>query len=171
MSRLIALSCFWLLAACSTLSCADELTPEKIRDIKALMSIGMPKEADLAVFTRQADQGFQMLKRQQPQLSDQTLKSMREEAIRVFELKRDEPGGLTDRLVAVYHKHLSHDDVKQILQFFETPVGQNVKAFLAVRQRDAQPIIDQWGQEVAREWARSMFEILMKEAMPPPTPQ
>jgi uncharacterized protein len=147
---------------------ADELTPEKIRDIKALMSIGMPKEAGLAVFSRQIDKALFMIKRQHPELTDASMSVMREEALKIYEAKRDEPGGLTDRLVVIYHRHLSDDDVKQILQFFATPVGQKVKAFLAVREIEALPIVEQWGDEVGREWARAMIEVLMKEATPPP---
>ena len=157
-----------VLGTCPIVSSADELTPEKIRDIKALMSIGMPKEADLAVFSRQIDKVLFMLKRQHPDLSDASMSAMREEALKIYEVKRDEPGGLTDRLVVIYHKHLSDDDVKQILQFFATPVGQKVKGFLAVRQIEALPIVEQWGDEVAREWARAMVEVMIKEATPPP---
>jgi hypothetical protein len=147
---------------------ADELTAEKIRDIKVLMSIGMPKEADLAVFSRQIDNVLFLMKRQQPALSEASMSAMREEALKIYEVKRDEPGGLTDQLVVIYHKHLSHDDVKQVLQFFATPVGQTVKGFLAVRQIEALPIVERWGEEVAREWVRASVDIMMKEAMPPP---
>jgi len=147
---------------------ADELTPEKIRDIKILMSIGMPKEADLAIFSRQIDNVLFLMKRQQPTLSDASMSAMREEALKIYEAKRDEPGGLTDQLVMIYDKHLSHDDVKQVLQFFATPVGQTVKGFLAVRQIEALPIVEKWGEEVAREWVRASVDIMMKEALPPP---
>ncbi len=157
-----------VLGTCPIVSSADELTPEKIRDIKALMSIGMPKEADLAVFSRQIDKVLFTMKRQHPDLSDASMSAMREEALKIYEVKRDEPGGLTDRLVVIYHKHLSDDDVKQILQFFATPVGQKVKGFLAVRQIEALPIVEKWGDEVAREWARAMVDVMMKEATPPP---
>jgi hypothetical protein len=70
--------------------------------------------------------------------------------------------------VVIYHKHLSHDDVRQVLQFFATPVGQTVKGFLAVRQIEALPIVERWGEEVAREWMRASVDIMMREAMPPP---
>jgi hypothetical protein len=165
--KAIALLCVTVLATWSTLSSADELTPERILDIKMLMSIGMPKEGDVAVFSRQVDKALWMLKQQHPELSEQTRQSMHDEAIRLFQVKRDEPGGLTDRLVAIYHKHLSHDDVKQILQFFDTPIGQKVKGLLATRQIEALPIVEQWMDEVTRAWVQSMMETLMKQAMPP----
>ena len=161
---------FWILVLGTwpLVSSADELTPEKIRDIKALMSISMPKEADLVIFSRQIDRALFMMKRQHPELSDASMSAMREEALKIYEAKRDEPGGLTDRLVVIYDKHLSDEEVKQILQFFATPVGQKVKGFLAVRQVEALPIVEQWGEEVAREWVRATVEIFMKEATPPP---
>ena len=160
----------WILTAgiWPIVSGADELTPEKIRDIKALMSVSMPKEGDLAVFARQVDKQIFTIKRQHPELSDATLKAIREEGLKLFELKRDEPNGLTDRLVVIYDKHFSEEDMKQILQFFSTPVGQKVKGFLAVRQIEALPIVEQWSEELGREWARATIDILIKEATPPP---
>jgi len=166
--RIALLGWILVLGMWPIVSSADELTPEKIRDIKALMSISMPKEADLAVFSRQIDKALFMMKRQRPELTDSSMSAMREEALKIFELKRDEPGGLTDRLVVIYHRHLSDDEVKQILHFFATPVGQKVKGFLAVRQIEALPIVEQWGDEVAREWVRATVDIFMKEATPPP---
>ena len=96
------------------------------------------------------------------------MNAFREEGLKIFELKRDEPGGLTDRLVVIYDKHFSEEDVKQILQFFGTPVGRKVKGFLAVREIEALPIVEQWSEEVGREWARAMVDVMMKEATPPP---
>ena len=168
MLRIMFLTWILFLGTWPMVSHADELTPEKTRDIKVLMSIGMPKEADLAIFSRQVDNVLFLMKRQQPTLSDASMSAMREEALKIYEAKRDEPGGLTDQLVVIYHKHLSHDDVKQVLQFFATPVGQTVKGFLAVRQVEALPIVEKWGEEVAREWMRASVDIIMKEAMPPP---
>jgi hypothetical protein len=68
----------------------------------------------------------------------------------------------------IYDKHFSEEDMKQILQFFSTPVGQKVKGFLAVRQIEALPIVEQWSEELGREWARATIDILIKEATPPP---
>ena len=167
--RKIALSVWILSLAIAPLaSSADEPTPQEIRDIKALMSISMPKGADLALFSRQVDQVLFMLQRQHPDLSDASVQAMREEGLKIYEAKREEPGGLTDRLVVVYHKHLSDDDVKQILRFFATPTGEKVRAFLAVRQIEALPIVEQWNEEVAREWVRATIQIMMKEVTPAP---
>jgi hypothetical protein len=162
---------FWILLLGSgsvVAASADELPPQEIRDIKALISIGMPREADLTLFSMQMDKALSMTKQQHPEISDASISAMREQALRIYEVKRDEPGGLTDRLVVIYHKHLSADDVKQILEFFSTPIGQKVKGFLAVRQIEALPIVEQWSDEVVREFGRSMLEILMKEATAPP---
>ena len=168
MLKTVALLCIGLFVTGGAPSRADELTPEKIDDIKALMSITMPRETDLAVWSRQVEAGMWMLKQRDPSLSEQQIRSLSDEAIRLYGSKRDAPGGLTDRLVEIYHKHLSDDDVKQILEFFKTSTGQKVKSFLATRQIEATPIIQQFQQEVMTEWGKAVIEILIKQSMPPP---
>lgn len=167
MLKTAPLLCMVLILACGGPSRADDLTPEKIRDIKTLMSIGMPREADLAMWSRQVERTVWTLRQQHPQISDQQLRFMNDEAIRLYREKRDEPGGLTDRLVEIYHNHLSDDDVKQILDFFKTPIGQKVKSFLATRQIEAMPIIEQWQQEVLTAWLQSVMANMVRESMPP----
>jgi hypothetical protein len=149
---------------------ADELTPEKTQDIKALMRISTPEQEDLQVKAREFEKAMFMAKQQNPNMSQATMNQLSDTALKVYQTKRDEPNGLVDRLVIVYHNHFSHDEVRQILQFFDTPIGQKVKDFLAVRQIEEQPITERWMQEdFMPAFGAAMMEVVMKQTMPPPS--
>jgi uncharacterized protein len=67
------------------------------------------------------------------------------------------PQQLVELAIPVYDKHLSHDEVKGLIRFYETPLGQ--KTLEALPQMTAE-LMDQgrkWGEDLGRQ---SMLEVL-----------
>lgn len=58
---------------------------------------------------------------------------------------------LVDRLLPVYDKYYSKEDVKGLIQFYQTPLGQRVIATLPGLSHDSQVVGSAWGQEIAQE--------------------
>jgi len=68
------------------------------------------------------------------------------------EMKPDE---LVEKLVPVYDKHLSAQELKDIIKFYESPSGKKLLA--------AQPAIMQDSSVVGQEWGREIGERVMKK--------
>jgi TonB family protein len=66
---------------------------------------------------------------------------------------------MTDRIVAVYHKYLSDDDVKTLTQFYASPVGQHFSAAEVEMVSD----LSQAGNQVAREGIPGIFKGLCND--------
>lgn len=56
---------------------------------------------------------------------------------------------LVNRIVPVYAAHLTHDEVKQLIVFFESPVGRKLVAEQPAMMQESMLIGQQWGAEVA----------------------
>lgn len=60
---------------------------------------------------------------------------------------------LVEKLVPVYDKHLTHDDVRQVIEFYRSPVGRKMIAVLPQISRDSMKIGEAWGREIAEQAA------------------
>lgn len=65
----------------------------------------------------------------------------------------------TDRAVAVYAKYFSDDDIKGLIQFYQTPTGQHFSATIAPFFAD----LNQIGQQMAMEHLPEIFRQLCKD--------
>lgn len=91
------------------------------------------------------------------QMISQMLGMMRQNATdvpedfwRTIEKKLDF-SALLDELAGLYARHLSHDDVTQLITFFSSPVGRR---FVAVQPRvmqDSVAISQKWGQQFMQQ--------------------
>jgi hypothetical protein len=69
--------------------------------------------------------------------------------------KKANPNELIDLVVPIYDRHLSSDDVKGLVAFYQTPPGKN---FIA-----AQPKITQESMTAGQEWGRTIAQRVIDE--------
>jgi len=65
------------------------------------------------------------------------------------------PDELMEKLIPVYDKHLSAQEVKDIIKFYESPSGKKLLA--------AQPAMVQESTVIGQEWGRAIAEKVMKK--------
>jgi uncharacterized protein len=70
--------------------------------------------------------------------------------------KRD-PQLLLNLAVPVYSKYYSDDEIKELIQLYETPIGQKMLAATPKVSADLQAAGRKWGEELGRQ---SMMEVL-----------
>jgi hypothetical protein len=73
-----------------------------------------------------------------------------------FHSKRD-PQELLDLSVPVYDKYYSHDEIKGLIQFYGTPLGQKMLNVLPKLMGEMQRAGGEWGEGIGRQ---SMLEVL-----------
>ncbi|AJA69037.1 DUF2059 domain-containing protein [Myroides odoratimimus] len=61
---------------------------------------------------------------------------------------------LVDKMAEMYMTEFSHEDVKQLIQFYESPVGKKLS--------DKSEVLFEKGQKVGEEWAVGLQGIMMK---------
>lgn len=73
-----------------------------------------------------------------------------------FHQKRD-PDKLAELIIPVYEKYYSEDEIKSLIQFYQTPLGQKMLTVLPKVAAESQAAGAQWGQQLGRE---TMMEVL-----------
>ena len=61
--------------------------------------------------------------------------------------------------VPAYNKHYSHDEIKQLIQFYETPLGRKVVEVTPLLTQETMIIGQNWGEKLGQE----IVEELMAE--------
>ena len=148
---------------------ADEVTPEKRADIRQL--IGVTGAAGLSgQVTELAGRSISStLRRTRPDIPERVVAVVNSELAKLFAERVDTPGGLVDRLVAIYDKHFTHAEVKELLAFNQTPIGRKTLQVLPTIMSESLAAGQAWGQSLAPEVHQRIEAVLKKEgiAVPP----
>lgn len=78
--------------------------------------------------------------------------------VAVEQLFRNALKDLMKRMIPVYKKYLTIDDLKAIIAFYETPVGKKFAQSQPAIAEDMMPIAQQWGME----FGQKMMELSQK---------
>jgi uncharacterized protein len=64
----------------------------------------------------------------------------------IKEVRTDE---LVDLIVPVYDRNLTHDDVKELIRFYESPTGKKFVAVLPKITQQSMAVGETWGRDLA----------------------
>lgn len=124
-----------LLALAPLFTHADELTPEKRRDILRLMEAGLQSFGttyDQLLVGAAADSFKAKLVRsirvEKPEAAKEAMASLNREILTFTREVVEKSGGPVDRMVAAYSERFSHEEVKQLLAFYDSPLGRRYLA-------------------------------------------
>jgi hypothetical protein len=73
-------------------------------------------------------------------------------------MKEFDSATMIDLIVPVYEKHLTHEDVKGLIAFYESPLGRKMTAALPVIAQESMQAGQQWGMDVARRVQQRLEE-------------
>jgi len=149
----------------ASLARADELTPEKRDDIKQLIvSTGGTR---LGIqFATVVTQGMaKTLKAMRPDIPERVFVVMNQEMIGLFEEKMNAPGGLVDRIVPVYAKHFTHQEIRDLVAFYQTDTGRKAMQVLPQIVAESMTLGQEWGRSLSPEINQRVEAVLRKEGI------
>lgn len=65
---------------------------------------------------------------------------------------------LVDMLAPVYYKHLTEDDLKKMLDFYNTPVGKKYAEKTPLITQESMQVGQQWGMQMGSKFAEKLKE-------------
>jgi hypothetical protein len=145
----------------------DELSPAKAADIKRLLDVTGSAKIGLQFATALSEQMFRNLQAARPDIPDRALTVMQQELIALLSEKIPAPGGLMDQLVPIYATHFTHEEIKELLAFYRTPVGMKAVATLPQVLRESMEVGQRWGQALGPEIQRRVSTALEREGLLP----
>jgi hypothetical protein len=75
--------------------------------------------------------------------------------------KEVDPQELIEMIVPIYKKHLSHDDIRASIAFYESPAGRHLVANQPAILQDSMAVGQQWGQRLSQ---RAMAKVKQAKA-------
>ena len=66
-------------------------------------------------------------------------------------LKEFNADELIDLIIPVYAKHFSHDDIKEMIAFYESPLGKKITAALPSITQESMKLGELWGRDIAEK--------------------
>lgn len=70
---------------------------------------------------------------------------------RFMEVAQARRAELQDMMIVVYDRHFSTDELRQLLAFYQTPIGQKMLQVQPVLLRESMQAGQQWGQRIGAE--------------------
>lgn len=61
------------------------------------------------------------------------------------------PQGFVELGVPIYDKHFTHDEIRELIAFYQTPIGRKLTAELPAITQESMAAGQKWGEEVAQK--------------------
>ena len=71
-------------------------------------------------------------------------------------MEKVDPGELVDMTVPIYARHFTHEEIKELVAFYKTPLGQKVIATLPAVMQESMAAGQKWGEELGRKIANEL---------------
>jgi uncharacterized protein len=115
---------------------APAIDPEKAADIRRLLEL----TGSAALGKQVAAQMLVSLRKMAPEVPAEFWQEFERE------LRFDE---VIELVVPIYDRHLSRDDVRELIRFYESPTGRKLISVMPVVLRDCMAVGQEWGRQVA----------------------
>jgi len=115
-----------------------QTTPSKTADIRKVLQMSGQAKAGVQVMEAMFGQFQQSL----PQVPEEFWKEF---------MKEVSAEGLIDLIIPIYDKHFTHDDIRQLIVFYDSPIGKKLTATLPVITEESMTAGEKWGGELAEK--------------------
>lgn len=139
-SCLLALCLFAALPAA-----AEDLTPQKRADIERLLEMTGSAALGKQMAVQMVTQMTHMLHQARPDIPQRVLDMLPGEIQAVIE---DNMDGFRALTIPLYHKYFSGDEIKQMIQFYSSPLGQKSIQVMPALMSESMALGQQWGRSL-----------------------
>ena len=114
-------------------------------DVEKLLEVTGAAAMGTQMATLVSNQVINGFRRQQPSVPDRAVEIIKEELNAEFAKMFEPASTFRQTLITIHMKHFTHDEVKTLLEFYNTPVGRKAIAVM--------PLAAQEGAAAGQEWA------------------
>ena len=141
---------------------ADELTAAKRADIEKLLqmtgSLNLGRQMGAAI----VEQYAQALRKTRPDVPERVIEVLPAEVIAVFD---ENMGAFKDKVAPLYHKYFTAAEIKGMIAFYSTDLGQKVITVMPALLGESIAIGRQWGESLGPQIDARMKARLKKEGI------
>ena len=126
----------------------DELTSEKKETIKKFLQITGAAQMGELVGNATAQQIINVYKKTQPDIDPKAFKIIEEEIISTFHEEFIEKESFYPLVYPIYHKHMTIEELKGLIKFYETPLGRKYVSVMPMLSKESMEAGKIWGQQI-----------------------
>jgi hypothetical protein len=126
---------------------AQDIDPAFRADIVKMMELTGTSRIGHQMATMISQQMLQMMKTQHPEVPARNFDVVREVAEKEFENAFEGPDGLQPRMIPLYAKYFTPEDVRGLIAFYQSPLGQKSLSVMPALMQDAMTLGQQWAAE------------------------
>jgi hypothetical protein len=135
--------------AASSFAAEGELTVEKKSDIKKLLDMTGALNIGQQMSGFVVKQMTETIQKTRPDIPSEMFDILLEEVNKtIAEALVAKEGGFIELVIPIYHKHLSHDEIKGLIAFYQTELGQKALRVLPTLVQESMTAGQRWGQEL-----------------------
>jgi hypothetical protein len=124
---------------------AEAIDPQKEKDIRALLEVSGTAKLGMQVL----DQMIVQMRRTHPDVPPEFWDAFKKEV---------GPEDFIELIVPVYAKHFSDDEVKELIKFYKSPIGQKLIREQPMMVRELMVAGQQWGAQLGPRIAKRLKE-------------
>jgi hypothetical protein len=151
------------------LLCSIQVQADKLSDIKKLMKVTGSLEIGAQFASAIGEQMTAVVKSANPAIEDTVIKIMNEELQVLVEEAMNEKGGLAEELYKIYDKYYTHDEIKELLKFYNTPVGKKTIKVLPQLMQESMQAGQKWGQSMGPAIVEKLKVRMKSKGVPLPS--
>lgn len=125
---------------------AGEIPAAFRADINKLLKMTGSEDLGLQMAMAMSNQIIDAMSKEDPGLSPRVIEMVKEEINRVYV---EEMPSLMAEIVPIYAKHFTHDEVKSLIAFYETPVGRKSTQVMPAILNECMKAGEAWGEGLA----------------------
>lgn len=115
----------------------------KHEDTEKLMELVGTRDILRELFDQDIDAQIEAMRRARPDVSDEFWEEF------TAEFKRQaSPDELMKAILPIYDKHFSHQEIRQLIAFYESPLGRKISTTLPEIQRESLEAGRVWGEQL-----------------------
>lgn len=126
---------------------AQDVDPAFRADIVKMMDLTGTSKIGRQMATMISQQMLQSLKAQRPDVPAHTFEVVQDVAEKEFETAFEGPDGLQQKMIPLYAKYFTQDDVRGLIAFYQSPLGQKSLSVMPALMQDAMKLGQQWASE------------------------
>lgn len=144
---------------------AQDMDAAKRADIEKLMQLTGAANLGLQMGEAAANQTLNSIRQAKPDVSPRVLEVVRGEVIGLMRERMQGPDGLMGRIIPVYGKYFSHQEIKELIAFYSTPTGAKIITAMPPLMNEAMQLGQQWGMALGPELQARIKAALEKEGL------
>jgi len=141
---------------------AEELTAEKRADIESLLNLTGALSLGRQVAVTMSGQIAASLRKSRPDIPEDVLKMLPEEVGSVFQ---ENMSVFKEMMMPVYNKYYTGQDIKDLITFYASPVGQKVIASMPGLVQESMAIGNRWGNMLGPQIEARIKDRLKKQGI------